>query len=149
MKQKLEWAFIAAVVLIVAAVGLYPTITGNPITYEQYELQEYKRQTAVLERLALAMERIAAAMEVKAEVILKATKVDGIYSADPFVDPEATKYDRISYLQVLERRLTVMDATAISLCMDNRLPIVVFNLRTPGNLKRAIMGEAIGSTVTA
>ncbi len=89
------------------------------------------------------------AMEVKAEVILKATKVDGIYSADPFVDPEATKYDRISYLQVLERRLTVMDATAISLCMDNRLPIVVFNLRTPGNLKRAIMGEAIGSTVTA
>ena len=89
------------------------------------------------------------AMEVKAEVILKATKVDGIYSADPFVDPEATKYDRISYLQVLERRLTVMDATAVSLCMDNRLPIVVFNLRTPGNLKRAIMGEAIGSTVTA
>ena len=89
------------------------------------------------------------AMEVKAEVILKATKVDGIYSADPFVDPEATKFDRISYLQVLERRLTVMDATAVSLCMDNRLPIVVFNLRTPGNLKRAIMGEAIGSTVTA
>ena len=89
------------------------------------------------------------AMEVRAEVILKATKVDGIYSADPFVDPEATKYDRISYLQVLERRLTVMDATAVSLCMDNRLPIVVFNLRTPGNLKRAIMGEAIGSTVTA
>ena len=89
------------------------------------------------------------AMEVKAEVILKATKVDGIYSADPFVDPEATKFDRISYLQVLERRLTLMDATAVSLCMDNRLPIVVFNLRTPGNLKRAIMGEAIGSTVTA
>ena len=88
------------------------------------------------------------AMEVKAEVILKATKVDGIYSADPFIYPNATKYDRISYLQVLDRGLKVMDATAISLCMDNRLPIVVFNLRTPGNLKRAIMGEAVGSTVS-
>ena len=88
------------------------------------------------------------AMEVKAEVILKGTKVDGIYSADPMIHPNATKYDRISYLQVLERGLKVMDATAISLCMDNRLPIVVFNLRTPGNLKRAIMGEAVGSTVS-
>jgi uridylate kinase len=88
------------------------------------------------------------AMEVKAEVILKATKVDGIYSADPLIHPDATKYDHISYLQVLDRGLKVMDATAISLCMDNRLPIVVFNLRTPGNLKRAIMGEAVGSTVS-
>jgi uridylate kinase len=88
------------------------------------------------------------AMEVKADVILKATKVDGIYSADPIIHPEATKYDRISYLQVLDRGLKVMDATAISLCMDNRLPIVVFNLRTPGNLKRAVMGEAVGSTVS-
>jgi uridylate kinase len=89
------------------------------------------------------------AMEMKAEVILKATKVDGIYSADPVFHPDATKYDHISYLQVLERGLKVMDATAISMCMDNRLPIVVFNLRTPGNLKRAIMGEPIGSTVSA
>jgi uridylate kinase len=89
------------------------------------------------------------AMEMKAEVILKATKVDGIYTADPVLHPEATKYDHISYLQVLDQRLAVMDATAISLCMDNRLPIVVFNLRTPGNLKRAIMGEPIGSTVSA
>ena len=89
------------------------------------------------------------AMEIKADVILKGTKVDGIYTADPMVDPQATKYLKISYLQVLERQLKVMDATAISLCMDNRLPIVVFNLRTPGNIKRAIAGEPIGSLVTA
>jgi uridylate kinase len=89
------------------------------------------------------------AMEIKAEVILKATKVDGIYDADPMLYPAATRFDRISYLQVLEQRLKVMDATAISLCMDNRLPIVVFNLLTPGNIKRAIAGEAVGSVVTA
>ena len=89
------------------------------------------------------------AMEIKAEVILKATKVDGIYTADPMKHPEATRFDTISYLQVLERGLQVMDATAISLCMDNRMPIVVFNLRTPGNLKRAVLGEAVGSLVTA
>jgi len=87
------------------------------------------------------------AMEMKAEIILKATKVDGIYSADPMKDPAATKFDTITYLEVLERQLKVMDATAISLCMDNRLPILVFNLRTPGNMKRAIMGEPIGTTV--
>jgi uridylate kinase len=89
------------------------------------------------------------AMEIKAEVILKATKVDGIYSADPVIDPAATKFDTLSYLDVLDRRLTVMDATAISLCMDNKLPIVVFNLRTPGNMKRAVLGEPIGTTVRA
>jgi uridylate kinase len=89
------------------------------------------------------------AMEIKAEVIFKATKVDGIYDADPMLKPDATRFERISYLQVLEQRLNVMDATAISLCMDNRLPIVVFNLRTPGNIKRAIIGEPIGSLVTA
>jgi len=89
------------------------------------------------------------AMEIKAEVIFKATKVDGIYTADPVKHPEATRFDTISYLQVLERGLQVMDATAISLCMDNRMPIVVFNLRTPGNLERAVLGEAIGSLVTA
>jgi uridylate kinase len=87
------------------------------------------------------------AMEIRAEVILKATKVDGIYSADPMIDPSATKFDSLSYLEVLDRRLKVMDATAISLCMDNKLPIVVFNLRTQGNMKRAILGEAIGTTV--
>ena len=89
------------------------------------------------------------AMEVRSEVILKATKVDGVYSADPMKDPAATRYDRISYLQVLEQGLKVMDSTAISLCMDNRLPILVFNLRTPGNLRRVVMGEAVGTAVTA
>jgi uridylate kinase len=89
------------------------------------------------------------ALEIKADVIMKATKVDGIYTADPMKDPSAQRYDRISYLQVLEQRLQVMDTTAISLCMDNRLPIMVFNLRTPGHLRRAVLGEAIGTTVTA
>ena len=89
------------------------------------------------------------ALEIKADVIMKATKVDGIYTADPMKEPEAQRYDRISYLEVLERRLQVMDATAISLCMDNRLPILVFNLRTQGHLRRAVLGEPIGTTVTA
>ena len=89
------------------------------------------------------------AMEVRAEVILKATKVDGIYTADPVHYPDATRYESISYLQVLQERLQVMDATAISLCMDNKLPIIVFNLRTPGNIRRVIMGEPVGTTVTA
>jgi uridylate kinase len=88
------------------------------------------------------------AMEIKAEVILKGTKVDGVYTADPMVDKEATKYPTISYLQVLERQLKVMDATAISLCMDNKLPIVVFNLRQPGNIGRVVTGEPIGTTVS-
>jgi uridylate kinase len=87
------------------------------------------------------------AMEIKADVILKGTKVDGIYTADPVKDPAATRFDEITYLQVLEHGLQVMDATAISLCMDNRLPIIVFNLRTPGHLKRAVLGEPVGSIV--
>jgi uridylate kinase len=87
------------------------------------------------------------AMEMKADVILKGTKVDGVYTADPMLDPTATKYAEISYLKVLEQGLKVMDATAISLCMDNKLPIVVFNLRTEGNLRRVIMGEPVGTTV--
>jgi uridylate kinase len=89
------------------------------------------------------------AMEMKADVILKGTKVDGIYTADPMLHPTATKYDAISYLKVLEQGLKVMDATAISLCMDNRLPIVVFNLRTAGNLRRVIEGEHVGTVVQA
>jgi len=89
------------------------------------------------------------AMEMKADVILKGTKVDGIYTADPMIHPNATKFDSISYIKVLEQGLKVMDATAISLCMDNKLPIVVFNLRTAGNLRRVITGEAVGTTVTA
>jgi uridylate kinase len=88
------------------------------------------------------------AMEIKAEVILKGTKVDGIYTADPVLHPDATKFPSISYLQVLEKGLKVMDATAISLCMDNRLPIVVFNLRQAGNVRRVVMGDPIGTTVS-
>jgi uridylate kinase len=87
------------------------------------------------------------AMEIKADVILKGTKVDGIYSADPMLDPQATKFTSISYLQVLERQLRVMDATAISLCMDNKLPIVVFNLLQPDSIRQVVMGEAVGTTV--
>jgi uridylate kinase len=89
------------------------------------------------------------AMEIKADVILKGTKVDGIYSADPVTSPDATRYERVSYLQVLQERLQVMDATAVTLCMDNRLPIIVFNLKTPGNIRRVVMGEAVGTVVTA
>jgi uridylate kinase len=89
------------------------------------------------------------AMEMKADVILKGTKVDGIYTADPMIHPDATRFDKISYLEVIEKGLGVMDATAITLCMDNHLPIIVFNLRTPGNLRRTILGEPIGSIVTA
>jgi uridylate kinase len=87
------------------------------------------------------------AMEIKADVILKGTKVDGIYTADPMLDKTATKYASISYLQVLERQLRVMDATAISLCMDNQLPIVVFNLQAPGSIRQVVMGEPVGTTV--
>jgi uridylate kinase len=88
------------------------------------------------------------AMEIRAEVFLKGTKVDGIYTADPMVDPSATKFSEISYLQVLEQRLAVMDATAISLCMDNKLPIVVFDLREAGNIRRVVLGDPIGTTVS-
>ena len=88
------------------------------------------------------------AMEIKADVILKGTKVDGIYSADPVQFPDATRYERVSYLQVLQERLQVMDATAVTLCMDNRLPIIVFNLKTPGNIRRVVMGEAVGTVVS-
>ena len=87
------------------------------------------------------------AMEIKADVILKGTKVDGVYTADPMLDKTATKYSSISYLQVLERQLRVMDATAISLCMDNRLPIVVFNMRAAGSIRQVVMGEPVGTTV--
>jgi uridylate kinase len=88
------------------------------------------------------------AMEVRAEVILKATKVDGVYDADPKLTPDATMFKQINYLDVLSRGLKVMDTTAISLCMDNSLPIIVFNLTVPGNLKRVVLGEKVGSLVT-
>jgi len=89
------------------------------------------------------------ANEMRCEVILKGTKVDGIYSADPVIHKDATRYETISYLQVIEQRLSVMDTTAITLCMDNKLPIVVFKLREAGNLRRVIMGEPVGTTVKA
>jgi uridylate kinase len=87
------------------------------------------------------------AIEIKADVILKATKVDGVYDADPQKDARAKMFARINYLDVLSRRLRVMDTTAISMCMDNSLPIIVFNLNVPGNLKRVILGEKVGSLV--
>jgi len=87
------------------------------------------------------------AMEMKAEVILKATKVDGIYSADPETISDAKLFPEISYIDVLTQGLRVMDTTAISLCMDNKLPIIVFNIREQGNIKRVILGEKIGSLV--
>ncbi|HEX8746738.1 MAG TPA: UMP kinase [Pyrinomonadaceae bacterium] len=88
------------------------------------------------------------ALEIRADVILKATKVEGIYSADPMKDKEAVRYDCITYQEVLEQQLKVMDASAISLCMDNNLPIVVFNMRKSGNIMRVVMGdEAVGTRV--
>ncbi len=87
------------------------------------------------------------AIEIKADVILKATKVDGVYDADPQKVPDAKMFARIDYLDVLSRGLKVMDTTAISMCMDNSLPIIVFNLNVPGNLKRVILGEKVGSQV--
>ena len=89
------------------------------------------------------------AMEIKADVIMKATKVDGIYDADPRLVTDAKKFESIQYLEVLKRGLRVMDATAISLCQENNLPIVIFNLNVPGNIKRVVTGEKVGSLVSA
>ena len=90
------------------------------------------------------------ALEIDADVIMKATKVDGIYSADPKIDLEAEKYDKISFQEVLEKRLKVMDSSAISLCMDNELPILVFNMTEPGNIMKAVCGDlTVGTLVTA
>jgi len=88
------------------------------------------------------------ALEIKADIILKATKVDGVYSADPMADSTAQRFNEITYQQVLEKQLKVMDASAISLCMDNNLPIVVFNMREAGNIKRVVLGETgVGTRV--
>jgi uridylate kinase len=87
------------------------------------------------------------AMEIQADVLLKATKVDGVYPADPVTHPGMNKFDRLTYLQVLEKKLKVMDATAISLAMENGMPIIVFNLMVPGNIRRAVMGEPVGTIV--
>ena len=87
------------------------------------------------------------ASELGAEVVMKATKVDGVYSADPKEDRGATLYERLDHMEVIQKRLKVMDTTAISLCMENKLPILVFNLRTPGNIERAVRGESIGTLI--
>jgi uridylate kinase len=89
------------------------------------------------------------AVEIGADAIIKATKVDGIYSADPARDKTAERLPKVTYIEVLNRRLEVMDTTAISLCMDNKLPIVVFDLTRSGNIKRIVCGEPVGSVVTS
>jgi uridylate kinase len=88
-------------------------------------------------------------MEIGAQVIMKGTKVDGIYDADPVTDPSAKKFTELPFLSVLNKNLKVMDSTAISLCMDNNLPLIVFNLKEKGNLRRVVQGEKIGTLVTA
>ncbi len=87
------------------------------------------------------------AQEIRADVLMKATKVDGIYDSDPVVDAEAKKIDTVSYHEVLKRRLKVMDATAVSLAMDNQLPVIVFNFKVKGNFRRVVCGESVGSKV--
>lgn len=89
------------------------------------------------------------AAEIDCQVVLKATKVDGVYSADPLVHPDAKRYETLSHRQILEQGLGVMDATAASLCMDNNIPIIVFNLFTPGNLRKVVTGHPIGTIVTS
>ncbi len=87
------------------------------------------------------------AMEIGADAILKATKVDGVYDSDPVKHKDAVKFDRLSYIDVLKKNLRVMDATAVSLCMDNQLPIIVFNVREKGNIVRAAMGQKVGTII--
>jgi uridylate kinase len=89
------------------------------------------------------------ASEIRAEVILKATKVDGIYDSDPKTNPKAVRYETVSYTEALGKRLKIMDSTAFSLCMDNRVPIIVFDMATPQNVKRVVCGEKVGTLVTA
>ena len=88
------------------------------------------------------------ANEIGAEIILKATKVDGIYTADPFKDPKAKKYDRITFTEALAKRLSVMDSTAFSLCLDNKMPIIVFDMMKSDNIKSVVLGKAVGTLVT-
>ena len=88
------------------------------------------------------------ATEIDADLILKATKVDGVYSSDPVKNKNARKYDKLTYIEVLNKKLKVMDATAVSLCMDNELPIVVFNIKKKGNIKKAVEGAKIGTLIT-
>jgi uridylate kinase len=89
------------------------------------------------------------AMEIKADVLLKATKVEGVYNADPEVVKDAVKYDQITYMEILRQGLKVMDLTAVSLCKDNNMPMIIFNMNQPGNIRRVVLGEKVGSLVTA
>jgi uridylate kinase len=89
------------------------------------------------------------ANEIRAEVILKATKVDGVYDSDPKTNPKAKRYETVSYTEALTKRLRVMDSTAFSLCMDNRVPIIVFDMTRPDNIKRVVLGEKVGTLVAA
>src|SRR5471030_1190896 len=89
------------------------------------------------------------AMEIKADVLLKGTKVEGIYSADPVLFKDAVKYDEITYMEILRQGLKVMDLTAVSLCKDNNLPMIIFNMNQPGNIRRVVLGEKVGSLVKA
>jgi len=89
------------------------------------------------------------AMEIKADVLLKATKVEGIYDADPVIKTDAVKFEQITYMEILRLGLNVMDTTAVSLCKDNNLPMIIFNMNQPGNIRRVISGEKVGSLVTA
>src|SRR5207244_514123 len=127
--------------------GIDPAV-ATQIARDIGEIQEMGVQTAVVIGGGNIFRGVAASARGMDRATAD-TKGYGIDDAHPMIKPGATRFDRISYLQVLEQGLKVMDATAISLCMDNRLPIVVFNLRTPGNIKRAIAGEPVGSLVTA
>jgi len=89
------------------------------------------------------------AMEIKADVLLKATKVEGIYDADPELVKDAVKYDHVTYMEILQKGLKVMDLTAVSLCQDNNMPMIIFSMNEPGNIRRVVMGEKVGSLVTA
>jgi uridylate kinase len=88
------------------------------------------------------------AMEIKADVLLKGTKVEGVFDADPILNKDAVKYDQITYMEVLRQGLKVIDLTAVSMCKDNNLPMVIFNMNQPGNIKRVVLGEKVGSLVT-
>ena len=88
------------------------------------------------------------AVELEADVLLKITKVDGVYDCDPVTNPKARKFDQLTYQQVIEKNLKVMDLTAISLCKENNIPIIVFDIQTPGSIKRILKGEKVGTIIT-
>ena len=132
MRQLAEWYIRRRAIrhLEKSRVVIFAAGTGNPY---------FSTDTAAVLR----------AMEISAQVIMKGTKVDGIYDADPVTNPSAKQYERISFLSILNQKLKVMDSTAISLCMDNKLPLVVFNLKVKGNFKRVALGEPLGTLVTS